>query len=146
MQAASATAWNAYVGLDIHWRQSTICVLDGRGRKTRSRTIKGPWSTVLDELKTIRAPFAIRFEASTGYGYLFERLQRHCQLSRGAVRISRAGSALGGRSAGTRHHLPLGECSCSEQTMMRGSEQMATDSEEVLDRAVDGREVLQMGG
>lgn len=65
-----------YVGLDIHWRQSTICVLDERGRKTRSRTIKGPWSTVLGELKTIRGPFAICFEASTGYGYLFERLQR----------------------------------------------------------------------
>ena len=33
-----------YVGLDAHWRQSTFCVLDDRGRKILSRTIKGPWS------------------------------------------------------------------------------------------------------
>jgi transposase len=40
-----------------------------------SRTIKGPWSAVLEELGKIRKPFAVCFEASTGYGYLFERLQ-----------------------------------------------------------------------
>jgi len=31
-----------YVGLDVHWRQSTICVLDHRGQKLLNRTIKGP--------------------------------------------------------------------------------------------------------
>jgi hypothetical protein len=30
-----------YVGLDAHWRQSTICVLDHRGQKLLSRTIRG---------------------------------------------------------------------------------------------------------
>ncbi len=64
-----------YVGLDAHWRQSTICVLDHRGRKLLSRTIKGPWSKVLEEVGKIRKPFAVCFEASTGYGYLFEHLQ-----------------------------------------------------------------------
>ncbi len=39
-----------YVGLDAHWRQSTICVLDHRGQKLLSRTIKGPWSKVLEEV------------------------------------------------------------------------------------------------
>ena len=64
-----------YVGLDSHWRQSTICVLDHRGKKLLNRTIKGPWSKVLEEVGKIRKPFAVCFEASTGYGYLFERLQ-----------------------------------------------------------------------
>jgi transposase len=64
-----------YVGLDAHWRQSTICVLDHRGRKILIRAIKGPWSKVLQELGKVRKPFEICFEASTGYGYLFERLQ-----------------------------------------------------------------------
>ena len=44
-----------YVGLDSHWRQSTICVLEEVGK--------------------IRKPFAVCFEASTGYGHLFESLQ-----------------------------------------------------------------------
>ena len=65
-----------HVGLDVHWRQSTICVLDDRGRKTLSRTVKGPWSTVVEELAKNRQPFDLCFEASTGYGYLFDRRQR----------------------------------------------------------------------
>ena len=39
-----------YVGLDSHWRQSTICVLDHRGQKLLNRTIKGSWSKVLEEV------------------------------------------------------------------------------------------------
>ena len=64
-----------YVGLDAHWRQSTICVLDDRGRKILSRSIRGGWSTVLTEIEKIPKPMQACFEASTGYGYLFERLQ-----------------------------------------------------------------------
>jgi len=63
-----------YVGLDVHWRQSTICVLDGRGRKLSTQTIRGGWSKVLEELGKTKKPFAICFEASSGYGYLFEQL------------------------------------------------------------------------
>jgi transposase len=65
-----------YVGLDAHWRQSTICVLDDRGRKILSRSIRGGWSTVLTEIEKIPKPMQVCFEASTGYGYLFERLQK----------------------------------------------------------------------
>ena len=65
-----------YVGLDAHLRQSTFCVLDERGRKIATRTVKGPWAAVLRELERLPRPFAVCFEASTGYGVLFERLQR----------------------------------------------------------------------
>jgi transposase len=64
-----------HVGLDAHFRQSTICVLDDRGKKVLSRTIKGPWARVLEEIEKIHKPFSVCFEASTGYGFLFERLR-----------------------------------------------------------------------
>ena len=65
-----------YVGLDAHWRQSTFCVLDGRGRKILSRTVQGRWSEVLEEVGKVGRPFAICFEASTGYGYLYDGLRK----------------------------------------------------------------------
>jgi len=64
-----------YVGLDAHFRQSTFCVLDARGRKILTRIVKGPWSDVVKELAKIRGRFAICFEASTGHGCLYEQLQ-----------------------------------------------------------------------
>ena len=65
-----------YVGLDAHLRQSTFCVLDDRGRKIMTRTIKGPWAAVLSELARLPPPVAVCFEASCGYGALFEGLRK----------------------------------------------------------------------
>jgi len=65
-----------YVGLDVHWNQSTLCVLDEQGRKILSRTVRGRWSEVLEEVAKVGRPFAICFEASTGYGYLYDRLRK----------------------------------------------------------------------
>jgi transposase len=64
-----------YVGLDVHFRQSTFCVLDEHGRKVRTETIKGPWANVLLALARIKEPWVVCFEASTGYGVLWRRLQ-----------------------------------------------------------------------
>jgi transposase len=64
-----------YVGLDAHWRQSTFCVLDEQGRRIVTRTVRGPWSEVVSELSRIERPFAVCFEATTGYGVLYEGLQ-----------------------------------------------------------------------
>jgi len=64
-----------YVGLDVHWKQSTFCVLDENGRKMSSRTVHGSWDKVLVALSCVKKPFAICFEASTGYGYLYEKLR-----------------------------------------------------------------------
>ena len=63
-----------YVGVDVHLRQSTICVLDQRGRKVLSRTVRGQFSAVIDELRNIGGPMSVCFEASTGYGIHYERL------------------------------------------------------------------------
>jgi transposase len=65
-----------YVGLDVHLRQSTFCVLDENGKKLCTRTIVGAWDRLLLELAKVKGPFSICFEASTGYGHLHERLSR----------------------------------------------------------------------
>ena len=75
-----------YVGLDSHLRQSTFCVLDGRGRKCLSRTVHGNWRIVLKELESVPKPFAIFFEASTDYGVLFEKLS--CLAERWLIQVN----------------------------------------------------------
>jgi transposase len=64
-----------YVGLDVHFRQSTFCVLNEHGQKVRTETIKGPWGNLLLALAKIKEPWVVCFEASTGYGVLWRRLQ-----------------------------------------------------------------------
>jgi len=65
-----------FVGPDVHWRQSTFCVLDGNGRHLRARAARGTWDKVLAELGKVRRPFAICFETTRGYGHLHEQLGR----------------------------------------------------------------------
>ncbi len=53
-----------YVGLDVHAKQSTFCVLDENGRHLRTRAIRGTWDKVLGEVGKIKSPFAVCFEAT----------------------------------------------------------------------------------
>jgi len=48
-----------YVGLDVHARQSTFCVLDGNGRHLRTHSMRGPRDKVLLKLAEIKGPFAV---------------------------------------------------------------------------------------
>jgi transposase len=68
-----------YIGLDVHAKQSTYCVLDERGKHLQTRTVKGPWDKVLLELAAIKEPWAVCFEASIGYGVLATRLEKMAQ-------------------------------------------------------------------
>ncbi|HTC23603.1 MAG TPA: IS110 family transposase [Gemmatimonadales bacterium] len=63
-----------YVGLDIHQRRSSICILSERGERLRTETVVGPWSKLLGRLRAFEEPFAVCFEASLGYGHLYEQL------------------------------------------------------------------------
>jgi transposase len=66
-----------YVGLDVHTRRSSLCVLDGDGKAVRQFEVKGPWPAVLDRVAAdVPRPFAVCFEASCGYGYLHGRLSQ----------------------------------------------------------------------
>jgi transposase len=62
--------------MDVHWRQSTICILDENGRRVKMFSVHGPWQKVLAELSRIAGDWQVCFEASCGYGWLYERLKK----------------------------------------------------------------------
>jgi len=66
-----------YVGLDVHYRSSTYCVLEENGREVECETIRGHWPQLLDRLKRIEGPWRICFEATCGYGYLYQIGRAH---------------------------------------------------------------------
>ena len=63
-----------YVGLDVHSRQSSLCILNAAGGTVNQIQIKGPRAAVVDRLRQLDQPFSVCYEASCGYGYLYERL------------------------------------------------------------------------
>jgi transposase len=65
-----------YVGLDVHSRRSSYCVLDAGGRVVQEKTVKGSVSKVLAALAQVKHRFAIVYEASCNYGYLFDELSK----------------------------------------------------------------------
>lgn len=62
------------VGLDVHFRKSAMCVLDENGKKLREVEVKGHWPAVIAELGRLDEPFQICYEASLGYGHLYEQI------------------------------------------------------------------------
>lgn len=69
-----------YLGLDVHTRRSSLCVLDAQGKTLRQWEVKGPWPLLLDRVAAeVPRPFAVCFEASCGYGYLHGRLSQLAQ-------------------------------------------------------------------
>jgi hypothetical protein len=65
-----------HIGLDVHLRTSTLCILDEQGCEFNLKTIKGHPRRVVEFLSEVTTPFAICFEASSGYGWLYEQLRR----------------------------------------------------------------------
>ena len=63
-----------WIGLDVHERTTSICILDGRGALVKEKTIKGHPRQTLAWLRTLDGPFQVCFEASTNYGWLHEQL------------------------------------------------------------------------
>jgi transposase len=62
------------IGLDYHTKLSVIWVLDENGKTILTKTIHGRMEIVIEELRKIKHRFRICFEASTGYGVLYEAL------------------------------------------------------------------------
>ena len=65
-----------YVGLDVHQARTSIEILDCNGRLFKRGEVKGRWPVLLEELKKVPRPFAVCYEASCGYGYLYEEFSR----------------------------------------------------------------------
>lgn len=68
-----------YVGLDVHWSMSVMCILNSDGKLVKSVTVRGPWPKVIESLKGIKGPMAICYEASCGYGHLYDQLRQIAQ-------------------------------------------------------------------
>jgi transposase len=64
-----------YVGLDVHSRQSSLCILNASGGIVNQVQLKGPRAAVVDRLRQLDQPFSICYEASCGYGHLYEALR-----------------------------------------------------------------------
>jgi transposase len=63
-----------YIGLDVHQRRSSICILNDDGKLVKQELIQGPWPKLIDRLKRIEEPMSVCYEASCGYGYLHDRI------------------------------------------------------------------------
>lgn len=68
-----------YVGLDVHLRTSTLVMLDSGGQRIAQRTLRGHWSHAVAWLRQQGKPLAVCFEASCGYGVLYEQLAAFCR-------------------------------------------------------------------
>ncbi len=64
-----------YIGLDVHSRQSSLCILNAQGGKINQIQVNGPRSAVVDRLRKLDEPFSVCYEASIGYGQLYESLR-----------------------------------------------------------------------
>ncbi|HPJ20468.1 MAG TPA: IS110 family transposase [Actinomycetota bacterium] len=66
--------------MDFHTRTTTLAIFDPYAENPYERmavkTIRGSLKTVLDSLKTIKGPYEICYEASTGYGVVHDTLTR----------------------------------------------------------------------
>jgi transposase len=62
------------IGLDVHQSRTSVCVLDGKGNTLRQEEVKGDYQAVAAYLAKIRRPFQVCYEASTGYGVLYDLL------------------------------------------------------------------------
>lgn len=67
------------IGLDVHQRTSTCCILNSNGKTVKEKTIKGHWSRTLDYLSGLDQPMQVCFEASCGYGVIHDRLRGFAQ-------------------------------------------------------------------
>lgn len=63
------------IGLDVHQNSTALCQLNAKGKRTKEREIRGGFRAVADHLSAIKEPFKVCFEASCGYGTLYDLLK-----------------------------------------------------------------------
>lgn len=72
-----------YVGLDVHAKRSSICILDDHGKLVKRLEVKGDWSRLLEVVDAqVPRPFAVCYEASCGYGHLYDQFARRAERVR----------------------------------------------------------------
>jgi transposase len=79
-----------YVGVDVHQRRSSVCILDGRGKPVKEFSVKGNWAELLAQMsRALPRPFRVCYEASCGYGYLHEKFSS--ALGAASVQVAHPG-------------------------------------------------------
>jgi transposase len=69
-----------YVGLDVHAKRSSICILDGNGKLVKHLEVKGSWQKLFETIdQQVPKPFAVCYEASCGYGYLYDQFSKRAE-------------------------------------------------------------------
>ncbi|MCG8404350.1 MAG: IS110 family transposase [Phycisphaerales bacterium] len=64
-----------YIGLDVHYRSSAMCILNNNGKVVKEIHIRDGLPKVLATLRALKQRFAICYEASCGYGVLYDGLR-----------------------------------------------------------------------
>jgi transposase len=64
-----------YVGLDVHFRQSSLCILNANGGLVNRCEVKGARAAVVQRLRQLDEPFSLCYEAPCGYGHLYEQVR-----------------------------------------------------------------------
>ena len=68
------------VGLDVHAKRSSLCILDENGKLVKHLEVKGDWQRMLQVVdEQVPKPFAVCYEASCGYGYLHDQLAKRAE-------------------------------------------------------------------
>lgn len=62
-----------HVGLDVHLNYITVCILDKNGQVHQRCTLRSI-GEVVTKLQSLPGPCQVCYEASTGYGFVFEAL------------------------------------------------------------------------
>ena len=70
----------------------------------------------------------------------------HSQLVEGSALLPREIDAPDSFSAGARHRIPFNERASAEQTVVSRSQEVSTDSEQILHDTVNRREPLELSG
>lgn len=63
-----------HIGLDVHLKYITVCILDHNGKVDQRHSVRSI-GEVVDLIAALPEPCQVCYEASTGYGFVFEALQ-----------------------------------------------------------------------
>lgn len=63
-----------YVGVDVHVRRSCVCILSESGRRIKEFTVSGDVDALVESLGSLEGSLSVCYEASCGYGHLYDRL------------------------------------------------------------------------
>lgn len=62
------------IGLDAHQGRHVLCILDHHGKRIKEAVVRGGGAELVAFLRRLGRPFAICYEASCSYGYLYDLL------------------------------------------------------------------------